>query len=77
MNYVCITYKELAEMLSVSHATVKANWKYYPHFFITELSKSSNNLKGARFNLEDVLNFVKNKAPYLVILQRHKCHNPK
>jgi len=55
----CITYKELAVHLKLAEKTVKQNWRYYPHYFVTPASKRSNNLKGARFNLDDVMNSFK------------------
>ncbi len=62
MNNTCITYKELAVALKLSESTVKHNWRYYPHFYITAKSEKSQNLKGVRFILEDVLEFLKENS---------------
>ena len=60
MNTRCMTYKQLAKVLSLAEATMKKEWRGYPHFFVTAQSRKQNRLEGARFDLEDVLEFLKN-----------------
>ena len=54
-----LTYKELAVHLKLAEKTVKQNWRYYPHVFVTPCSGRSQNLKGARFELDVVMDFLK------------------
>ena len=58
----CLTYVQLADILQIKVSTMRNVWREYPHFFITETSRKSGNLKGARFSKDDVLNFLKNNS---------------
>ena len=59
MNPLCMTYLELADFLNLSPGTVRNNWRSYPHFFVTPTSFKSENLRGARFNQDDILQYFK------------------
>jgi len=61
MNTRCMTYKQLAKSLSLAEATMKKEWRGYPHFFVTAQSRKQNRLEGARFDLDDVLRELKKK----------------
>lgn len=52
-----VKYDELAEKLGVSEALVRKVWKELPHFFVGQ----SRTLRGARFDLDDVINFLKKR----------------
>ena len=56
MTYA-LTYKELAERLGSSPETLKKVWRSYPHYFVG----SGRNLKSARFDLQDVLDYLKGR----------------
>lgn len=47
----------LAEVLSCSVSTLNKNWREYHHFFIG----SGETAKGARFDVEDVVNHLKDR----------------
>ena len=58
----CLTYVQLADILQIKISTMRNVWREYPHFFITEASRKSGNLKGARFSKDDVLSYLKNNS---------------
>lgn len=47
----------LAEVLCCSVSTLNKTWREYPHFFIG----SGETAKGARFDVEDVVNYLKGR----------------
>ena len=50
----CLTYVQLADILQIKISTMRNVCRENPHFFITEASRKSGNLKGARFSKEEV-----------------------
>jgi hypothetical protein len=60
MDYQIVDIKELAKILCASTHTLKKNWRSFPHFFIGE----GRNLKGARFNAPDVIEYLKKGGNY-------------
>ena len=52
---------ELSDFLQIKASTMRNVWREYPHYFITEASRKSGNLKGARFSKDDVLRHLKEK----------------
>jgi hypothetical protein len=54
---------ELAAILKASHHTLKKNWREFPHFFIGD----GCNLKGARFEVSEVVKHLKKKARYVSV----------
>lgn len=60
----CLKYEQLADILQIEASTMRNVWREYPHFFITEASRKSGNLKGARFSKDDVLRHLKEKAEH-------------
>jgi hypothetical protein len=60
MSYHIATYKGLAKILCCSEHTLKKTWRALPHFYIGE----GRNLKGARFNIPDVINYLKKGGNY-------------
>jgi len=52
-----VDYKELARILKISPESLKKNWRKYPHFF----PLSGTDLRGARFDVADVMKFLKDK----------------
>ena len=66
----CLTYKELATELKLAPATVRKHWRTYPHFFVTPTSRLKGRLEGARFDLAEVLNHLKDNST-----GGHSCGN--
>ena len=60
MDYNIVNYKGLARILRASEHTLKKTWRSIPHFFIGE----GRNLKGARFNVPDVIEYLKKGGNY-------------
>ena len=58
----CLTYMQLAVILQIKVSTMRNVWREYPHFFITEASRKSGNLKGARFSKGDGLSYLKRNS---------------
>ena len=52
---------ELASILKSSHHTLKKNWRKFPHFFIGD----GRNLKGARFDVSEVIEHLKKEARHV------------
>ena len=52
-----LTYKQLAEYFQVDSSTIRKVWHKLPHYFVG----TGRNLKTVRFDLTDVLNFMKNR----------------
>ena len=52
-----VNYKELAKILKISPESLKKNWKKYPHFY----PLSGTDLRGARFDVNDVMKFLKDE----------------
>ena len=52
-----LNYIELAKNLNVASQTLKKSWRHLPHFFVG----SGTNLKSARFDLQDVLSYLKDR----------------
>lgn len=61
MDIHCMTYVQLAEYLHISINTMRNKWREYPHYFVTEQSYKTKNLKGARFDLDEVMKALKQK----------------
>lgn len=57
----------LSEVLATNVNTLRKRWRQIPHFFVGE----GNNLKGARFDVEDVINFLKEES-YGCLAQIHR-----
>jgi hypothetical protein len=70
MNYQIVDIKGLATELCASKHTLKKNWRSLPHFFIGE----GKNLKGARFNVPEVINYLRKEANH-VSLERSREKN--
>ena len=47
----------LAGVLSCSKSNILKTWRQYPHFFVG----TGNSAKGARFDINDVLGYLKNR----------------
>ena len=60
MEYYIVNYKDLSRILCASEHTLKKTWRSIPHFFIGE----GHNLKGARFNVPDVIEYLKKGGNY-------------
>ena len=58
---IIVDIYELASILKSSHHTLKKNWRKFPHFFIGD----GRNLKGARFDLCEVIQHLKEEARYV------------
>ena len=52
-----LDYKELARHLGFAPQTLKKTWRCYPHYF----PGSGRTLKSARFDLDDVLDYLKGR----------------
>ena len=59
----------LAAVLKASHHTLKKNWRKLPHFFIGD----GHNLKGARFDIYEVIQFL--KEVHHVSMERYQTKN--
>ena len=61
MGQQCMTYKQIAEILQIAPNTFRKTWRQYPHFFVTPPSTrpQGGNLKSARFDPVEVLNYAK------------------
>jgi hypothetical protein len=70
MEYHIVNYKGLARILCASEHTIKKTWRAIPHFFIGE----GRNLKGARFNVPEVIEHLRKEANH-VSLERSKKKN--
>jgi len=51
---------QLAGELSTSSHTLKKRWRELPHFFVG----GGKNLKGARFDFDEVITYLKQEASY-------------
>ncbi len=51
-----VDFKGLCELLKVKEDTLRHNWRLLPHFF---LGPDSNSRPMARFDMEDVLEYLK------------------
>jgi len=51
----------LATILKASHHTLRKKWREFPHFFIGD----GCNLKGARFDVAEVIEHLKKKSRYV------------
>ena len=51
----------LAKTLFASKHTLKKNWRKFPHFFIGD----GRNLKGARFDVSEVIEYLKKEARHV------------
>ncbi len=60
MEYHIVNYKDLSRILCASEHTLKKTWRSIPHFFIGK----GRNLKGARFNVPDVIEYLKKGGNY-------------
>ena len=58
MSSQTLTYQELAGELKISPRTLTRNWRDYPHYFVTP----TPSLKSARFDLQEVIDFLKKKS---------------
>ena len=54
--------EQLEDILQIEASTMRNVWREYPHYFITEASRKSGNLKGARFSKDDVLSYLKRNS---------------
>jgi hypothetical protein len=70
MEYHIVNYKGLARILCASEHTLKKTWRAIPHFFIGE----GRNLKGARFNVPEVIEHLRKEANH-VSLERSEKKN--
>jgi hypothetical protein len=61
MNYQIVDIRGLATELCASKHTLKKNWRSLPHFFIGE----GKNLKGARFNVPEVIQHLRKEANHV------------
>jgi hypothetical protein len=61
MNFNIVDIYELASILKPSHHTLKKNWRKFPHFFIGD----GCNLKGARFDVSEVVEHFKKEARHV------------
>lgn len=52
-----LKYYEIAEKLNMNENTVRKAWRSWPHYF----AGTGRNLKSARFDLTDVINYLKNR----------------
>jgi len=66
--YHIVDIHGLASILKASPNTLKKVWRSYPHFFIGE----GRTLKGARFDVDDVLIHLKRQAGNVGIQTRKK-----
>ena len=58
MDYQIVDIQGLATELCASKHTLKKNWRSLPHFFIGD----GRNLKGARFNVPEVIEYLRKEA---------------
>ena len=58
----------LADSLICSKETVLKSWRQLPHFFVG----TGNTAKGARFDVNDVVDFLKNRDYYANLGQKDK-----
>jgi hypothetical protein len=60
----------LSSILKTSHHTLKKNWRKLPHFFIGD----GRNLKGARFDVSEVIEHLKKEARHVSMeTSKKKC----
>ena len=71
MTRDCVTYKELADYLQISHKTMLNIWREYPHFFVTSKSRATNSIKAARFNIDNVLEYLSSLTQHEVVNEKH------
>ncbi len=67
MTYEIVDIDGLAKVLKASRFTLKKNWRSLPHFFIG----NGRNLKGARFDVSEVIEHLKKEARH-VSMERWK-----
>lgn len=72
MDKKCLTYKELAQYLGFMKSTIRKEWRYYPHYFASR----GENLKSARFDLEEVIKFLKEKRNGIPKVHRKRREVP-
>jgi hypothetical protein len=70
MDYQIVNINGLATELCASKHTLKKNWRSLPHFFIG----NGRNLKGARFNVPEVIEYLRKEANH-VSLERSREKN--
>jgi len=68
MNYQIVDIRGLATELCASKHTLKKNWRSLPHFFIGE----GKNLKGARFNVPEVIKHLRKEANHVSLERSQK-----
>jgi hypothetical protein len=68
MNYEIVDIKGLANKLCASTHTLKKNWRSLPHFFIGD----GRNLKGARFNVPEVIEHLRKEANHVSLERSSK-----
>ena len=61
MTYMIVDIDGLAKVLKASRFTLKKNWRSLPHFFIGD----GRNLKGARFDVSEVIEHLKKEARHV------------
>ena len=66
-----VNLQGLAELLASSPHTLRKNWRSYPHFFVGD----GRTLRGARFDFDDVLRFLKKRDRAYVCLENKKQKN--
>jgi hypothetical protein len=68
MDYQIVDINRLASELCASKHTLKKNWRSLPHFFIGE----GRNLKGARFNVPEVIEHLRKEASHVSLERSQK-----
>jgi hypothetical protein len=54
-----LTYIQLAEALGLAPGTVKNIWRTYPYIWLTPIPGKKPNLRGVRFDLDEVVAHLK------------------
>ena len=61
-NLECLHYFELADLLGLDERTMRNRWRDYPHFFVTSNGWKRSNLRSARFNYFEVLEYCRKQS---------------
>lgn len=73
MKTSCLNYKQLSSLLNLENSTAQKYWRMYPHYFVTE----GRNLKSARFDIVDVIEFLKENNYGIPEIHRQRREVPR
>ena len=73
MHLKKLNYKELSKEFGLKESTLQKYWHMYPHYFIT----GGSDLKSARFDLHEVITFLKEHNSGIPKLHRERREVPR